>query len=686
MFASLASLAVRRPRGVALAALVVFIVAGVFGGPTVGLLNARNGFQDPASQSARAERAIELATGAESSPGVLALIDAPPSSPTFAAVARSILAVPGVAAVTQPSARTPGLISRDGSESVVAVTLSSALDPNTVVKRIESAVQGKGDVHLGGSDVAGEQVSAQASKDLGFAELLAFPLLALLAALIFRGVAALLPLAVGGLSVLGAFVVLRLVNYALPLSSFALNLVIGLGLGLAIDYSLLLVWRFREELGSDATPAQAVRTTVGTAGRTVLYSAVTVACAMLTLTLFPQRFLVSMGIGGAAVALVAAASTLLVLPALLVLLAGRVGRVRPQPEGSGRWYRLAHAVMRRPALVAVTVTAALLLVASPALGVRWSGVDATVLPTSQSARVVADTLAAAFPAQVLNTIVVAAHARASATGELAAYARRLDAVPGVSGVRSPRYFGSDNWELTLGAQGDAIASAAQRTVARIRATRPPVQVEVGGPAADFYDQKASIASALPLALAVLAAVTLLILWLMTGSAVLPIKALVMNALTTAAITGLLVFVFQDGRLTGPLGYTSQHGIEQTDFLVLAAIAFALSTDYGVLLLTRIKEAREGGRDDLESVAVGLEHTGRIVSASAILLAVAIGAFATSKVVFLKEVGLGAVAAVLIDAFIVRAALVPALMALLGRWNWWAPEPLRRLHARIGVSW
>ncbi|MGO9975072.1 MAG: MMPL family transporter [Solirubrobacteraceae bacterium] len=270
----------------------MFIVAGVFGGPTVGLLNARNGFQDPGSQSARAESAIERATGAESSPGVLALVAAPPSSPAVAAVAHSIAAVPGVAAVTQPSVRTPGLISRDGSESVVAATLSSTPDPNTVVKRIESALQGRGEVQLGGGDVAGEQVSAQASKDLGFAELLAFPLLALLAALIFRGVAAVLPLAVGGLSVLGAFVVLRVVNYALPLSSFALNLVIGLGLGLAIDYSLLLVWRFREELGGGVTPAQAVRTTVGTAGRTVLFSAVTVACAMVTLTLFPQRFLV----------------------------------------------------------------------------------------------------------------------------------------------------------------------------------------------------------------------------------------------------------------------------------------------------------------------------------------------------------------------------------------------------------
>ena len=219
----------------------------------------------------------------------------------------------------------------------------------------------------------------------------------------------------------------------------------------------------------------------------------------------------------------------------------------------------------------------------------------------------------------------------------------------------------------------------------VRALRAPAAVAVGGQAAEFHDQRAAIADSLPVALAVLAMTTLLILWLMTGSVVLPVKALVMNALTTAAATGLLVYVFQDGRLTGPLAYTSQGGIEQTDFLVLAALVFALSTDYGVLLLGRIKEARDKGLGDREAVASGLEHTGRLVTAAAILLAVAIGAFATSKVVFLKEVGLGTAAAVLIDAFIVRAALVPSLMVLLGWRNWWSPAPLRRLHARLGIG-
>jgi uncharacterized membrane protein YdfJ with MMPL/SSD domain len=686
MLNSLSNIALRRPRRVAIAALVFLLIAGVVGGPTAGLLNARNTFQDPSSASTRAQALIERATGAESHAGVLALVNAPPASAAVASAARTLAAVPGVASVATPSGTSgQALVARDSRQSVVAIRLRSAPDPGAVVDAMDQALKGRADVKLGGPDVAGRQVGEQATKDLGFAELLAFPLLAVLALVIFRGVAALMPLAVGGTSVLGTFVVLRLINAALPLSSFALNLVIGLGLGLAIDYSLLIVWRFREELGKGEPPAEALRTTVATAGRTVAFSSVTVAAAMATLTLFPQRFLVSMGLGGVVVALVAAASSLLVLPALLVLLAGHVGRVRPQPEGSGRWYRLAHAVMRRPAVIAALTAGVLLLVASPALRTHWSGIDASVLPNSQSARVVSDTVARDFPTQDLNTITIAASAPSSAAAGLRAYAARLRTVAGVAEAGAPLYLGHDVWELTLGAHGDPIASRSQHTIDAVRSIPAPFPVAVGGQAAEFRDQRAAIAATIPLALAVLAALTLVILWLMTGSVVLPLKALLMNALTAAAATGLLVFIFQDGRLTGPLAYTSQGGIEQTDFLVLVAIVFALSTDYGVLLLTRIKEAHDAGRSDGEAVAVGLEHTGRLVTAAAILLAVAIGAFSTSKVVFLKEVGLGAAAAVLIDAFVVRAALAPSLMALLGWRNWWSPAPLQRLHARLGLD-
>jgi RND superfamily putative drug exporter len=316
--------------------------------------------------------------------------------------------------------------------------------------------------------------------------------------------------------------------------------------------------------------------------------------------------------------------------------------------------------MRRPALVAIVTTAGLLVIASPALGIRWSGIDASVLPASKSARVVSDELARKFPAQDLNTITIAARAPRTAGPELAAYEARLRTVPGITTARPPAYLGRGAWKLTLGANSDPISAAAQHTVQDVRALPAPVAVAVGGQAAEFHDQRAAIASTLPIALALLTVTTLLILWLMTNSVVLPVTSLAMNALTVAAASGLLVFIFQDGRLTGPLAYTSQGGIEQTDFLVFAALVFALSTDYGVLVLTRIKETRDRGLGDREAVAVGLEHTGRIVTLAAVLLAVAIGAFGTSKVVFLKEVGLGTAVAVLIDAFIVRTALVPSL--------------------------
>jgi RND superfamily putative drug exporter len=462
--------------------------------------------------------------------------------------------------------------------------------------------------------------------------------------------------------------------------------VILVGLGLAVDYSLFLVWRFREELSAGAGPEVALRTTMRSTGRTVLFSAVTVAAAMATLTVFPQRFLVSMGLGGVIVALVGAAVALLMLPSLLILMAARIGKTKPVAVRDGHWYRLAHDVMRRPWLVAIVTAAALLIVASPAPTAKFSGVDATVLPRSQSARVVQDTLRRDFPG--LNggqTILVVATAPPAARAELAAYARRLSQLPGIASASAPAQIGPDTCYITAGSPSDAISPAGQRAVEAVRAEPAPVPVRVGGPAADFRDQRSSIADSAPIAFALLVVVTLVVLFVMTGSLILPLKTLVMNLLTAAAATGIVVFIFQHGRLTGPLAYTSQGGIEETDFLILLAVAFALSTDYGVFLLSRIKEARNTETSEPEAIAVGLERTGRLVTFASLMLAVAIGAFTTSHVVFLKEVGVGIAVAVLIDAFIVRALLVPALMALLGRRNWWAPAPLARLHARLGLE-
>jgi uncharacterized membrane protein YdfJ with MMPL/SSD domain len=701
MLRALADEAILHRRRMLLLALLVFVIAGVFGSTAIGLLNASNPFSAPSSASARAEAAIQRATGEEASPGVLALVSAPPGSPAVTSAAQAIAHVPGVAAVTAPApGHDAGLVSTDGRSSLVVATLRAAPDPSTVVSNIQAALKGRSDVLLGGGDVAGEQTGKQATSDLGFAEAIAFPLLAILAFFIFRGLAALLPIAVGGMAVLGTFTVLRLVNMVLPLSIFALNLVIGLGLGLAVDYSLFLVWRFREEMRRDGDAERALRVTLATTGRTILFSAATVAAALASLCVFPQRFLVSMGLGGAIVAVVAVASALLIVPSLLMLLSRRISRVKP-PAQAGGWYRLANGVMRRPALVAIGTAAVLLLVASPTLSVHWSGIDATVLPTSQSARVVNDTIARDFPpSNDANAILVVAsppappaspagaHGGSGASGlrsALARYAARLARVPGITQASAPVQLAPGTWEIRLASPADPISPAGQQAVEAVRALPAPVPVLVGGAAADFADQGASIAATLPLALAILVVVTLLVLWLLTGSVILPVKTLLMNALTAATATGILVFIFQDGRFTGLLSYTSQGGIEETDFLILAAMAFALSTDYGVFLLARISEARQRGVSEREAIALGMQRTGRLITSASVLLAVAIGAFATSKLVFLKEVGLGVAAAVLIDAFAVRALLVPSLMALLGRWNWWAPAPLRRLHERLGLT-
>lgn len=686
MLARITRPGLHHPRRTALLALLFVLVAAVLGGSAANKLNAPNAFENPASQAAHARAQIERATGAEPTAGVIALVRGRPTSAGAASAARTLRRDPGIAHVTSyANTHDPALVSRDGRFTLLAASLRSSADPNAVVARLTTDFAARHDVQLGGADVSLRQTNQQAASDLGFAELLAFPLLALLAFLIFRGVAALLPLGVGVTSVLGSLVALRLINAGLPLSSFALNVVTGLGLGLSIDYSLILVSRLREELARGVDLPSAITATFQTAGRTVIFSALTVAAAMGSLTVFPLRFLQSIGIGGAVVALVAALASLTILPALFVLLGTRLGKAKPTPSGQGFWYRLARGVMRRPGLIATATITGLLLMTVPTLSTKWTGVDASVLPTSQSSRIVSDTIARDFPAANATPMILAISAPASAGPQLAAYAGRLSHLAGITSVSAPGRLSTDTWQITAAAAGGPIGGEAQTALSNARALPAPYPVAVGGQAAEFHDQQSSIANSLPLSLTILALSTLTILWLMTGSIILPIKALAMNALTVGAALGLLVTVFQHGHLTGPLNYTSQGGIEATDFIVLAAIVFGLSTDYGVFLLTRIKEAHDHGASNRDAVATGLQHTGRVVTAGAIMIAVALGAFGTSHVIFLKELGLGTAAAVLIDAFIIRALLVPSLMALLGEWNWWSPAPLRRLHHRLNLN-
>jgi uncharacterized membrane protein YdfJ with MMPL/SSD domain len=692
MLRSLATTLSSRPKRTLSFVLVFVVVAGAIGGPIAGSLKSSGGFAPPNSDSQVAIRMLESASGADPTSGIVLLVKTPGGASAaktrIAAVVHRLAGVAGVLHAAGPTA-----VSRDGREVLVTGTLRASADDHKVAQAAVSAFAPNRGVTVGGSAVADEQINSTVIKDLGLAELLAFPLLIGLSILFFRGRAALMPLAVGIVTVLGTFLLLTGINRLYGLSVFALNLVIGMGLGLAVDYTLFIVTRFREELARGQDVPEAIAVTMSRAGRTVLFSAATVACALATLTLFPQGFLKSMGIAGATVAVVAALTAVTVSPALLGLWGRKLARRGARPGGTradDHWYRFARRVMRRPGTVATVTAAIMLLAAVPALRVVWTPAsDSSVIPAGQSSRIVADALRTDFHGAGQSPVTVAIQAPASDRRAVRSFARRVGDLPGVTRVSRPQLLGGETWELDAAVSGDPAGSQAQRIVDQVRGIPAPFTVKVTGDAATFVDQQNAIASHLPAAIALLALLTFIVLWLMTDSVVLPVKAIAMNALTVGASLAPLVLIYQHGNLTGLLGYTPDGGVEPTDFVVAATVVFALSTDYGVFLLGRIKEARDADPasppDEREAIASGLGATGRVVTAAAILLAVAIGAFSTSSISFIQEIGVAVATGVLLDAFIVRSLLVPSLMALLGSRNWWSPRSLHRLHARLVPS-
>jgi uncharacterized membrane protein YdfJ with MMPL/SSD domain len=697
VFGVLTSLATRRPKRV-LAAAVLLVVAAAIAGASVADRLDPYAAEDPSTESVRADEMLERA-GVGAGVDVVALLETPGgvTSPAVRArvarVARELGADPDVSRVFTFEQGGRALVARDGRSTYVAASLTPGVDENEAGERLIERFEGRPGLTLGGFAVASPQVNEQVSEDLARAELLAFPLLFLLSFVFFRSVvAALLPLLVGGMAIVLTMFGLRLGSEFGSISVFALNVTTGLGLGLAIDYSLFMVSRYREELAAVGPGVEAIRRTLATAGRTVLFSSLTVAAALGSLLIFPQRFLYSMGIGGMMVAVLAGAVALLVLPAVLAVLGPRVNALAPRrlqraaeadarPAQSGAWYRLSRAVMRRPGTVAAASAALLIAMGIPFLGLKLTAVDAGVLPESSSARQVDDALKRDF--DVRRTTPITLVARTDPGPALDRYLDRVRDVPGVLAVSPPRREGGVTLVDAV-PRGAVLSDQSQRAVREVRGLDRPFEVLSRGQTATLVDLKESLADHLPVALAILMGTTVVVLFLMTGSLVLPVKALLMNLLTMSATFGLLVLIFQDGRLEGLLDYTSQGALEATQPIFLFAVAFGLSTDYGVFLLARIKEARDGGLSNDDAVAVGLERTGRIVTAAALLFSVAVGAFATSEIVFIKELGIGTALAVLIDATIVRALLVPSLMKLLGDWNWWAPRTLARLHARFGL--
>jgi putative drug exporter of the RND superfamily len=724
--AKLADLANRHPKRILGALGVFFILAVALGAPVVKILKDKNGFDDPHSEYVRTQERMGELSGRFAVPTVVLLragrdVRSPAVRAEIDRIAARLKADRAVARVLSfNSTRSLDFVSLDRRSTYVLAFYKAINQEHReeAAQRLQKALGDPPRIMFGGQAVALHELREQVGGDLAKAEGLAFPILFLLSLFVFRGlIAALLPMIVGVITVFGTFLVLRIINGPFTVTVFALNVVNGLGLGLAIDYSLFVLSRYREELvrvgqgrggdplgygvraddeGFAGSSAEALRRTMLTAGRTILFSAVTVAVAMAALMVFRQPFLYSMGIGGAVCALMAVLVSLVALPALLSVLGPRVNSFAParwqraaqrtaSQERSGPWYRISQMVMDRPGLIAIAASALLIALGSNFLRVDFTGVNAGTLPTKLEAKQTNDLLERDFSTTPAADITVLADAPANAGAQVRAYADHLASLPGAATHAPPERLKRGGWLIPVRPWGDGLADETTALVRKIRSEKKPFPIAVTGETASFVDQKSSFGSHLPIALAILVISTVVILFLMTGSAILPIKSLAMNFLTIAGSLGLLVLIFQDGRFEDLLGFTSSGALDSSQPILIAGVAFGLSTDYAVFLLTRINEARKQGASDREAVAIGLERTGRIVTQAALLFVVAIGAFATSKVIFIKQIGVGTAAAVIIDATIIRALLVPSLMALLGRRNWWAPGPLRKLHNRFGLS-
>jgi putative drug exporter of the RND superfamily len=736
MLERLARFLLRRRWAVLAATLVVVVAAGAFGGSAITRLKS-GGFDDPDAESTRAAKVLadEFGTG---DPNLVLLVtakggqvDDPAVAAAGEALTRRLAAEPDLAQVVSYWATgAPALKSTDGSQALVLGRITGdeeGLDERAAAltgayARDDATLR----VQVGGQAQVFREVGEQVESDLARAESIAVPITLLLLVLVFASaVAGALPLAVGGFAIVGTLLVLRVLAEVTDVSIYALNLTTALGLGLAIDYSLFIVSRYREELRAGREPADALVLTMGTAGRTVLFSAATVAVSLLALLVFPLYFLRSFGYAGIAVVALAAIGALVVLPALLAVLGRRVDRLRlpigrrraaavaTREPGAGLWHRIATSVMRRPVPIALAVVAFLVLLGTPFLGVRFGLPDDRVLPAGAEGRQVAEAVRANFAADETSALSVvapgigdpAAHL-ADIDGYAAALSRldgvdRVDALTGsyAAGQRlqgplptgdaaippeARRFAAADGTWLSVVPSVEPYSAAGEDLVAAVRHLQAPLGAQVTGPSAQLVDTKASLFGNLPAAGAIIALVTFALLFAMTGSVVIPVKALVLNLLSLTAIYGAMVFIFQDGHLAGVLGFTPTGTIDTSMPVLLFCIAFGLSMDYEVFLLSRIKEEYDRTGDTVASVAAGLERTGRIVTTAAALLAIVFVAFATSQVSFLKLFGIGTALAILVDATLIRALLVPAFMRLAGRANWWAPAPLRRLHARVGL--
>ncbi len=723
----------------------------IFGIPVAKDLSP-SGFQDPGSESTAAQQLLTTKFGQGDVQLIIAVsspdgIDSSQAREAGTAIVDGLTKRPHVADIssawTSPPAVAADLVSRDRTTGlIVAGITGTEPEQQTYASEISDEVTRDGDgvtVRTGGTAMVNVQVTKQSQRDLLVMESLAIPLSFLVLVWVFGGLlAAALPVAIGGMAIIGALAVLRLVTFATDVSIFALNLAAAMGLALAIDYTLLIISRYRDELAtfaerdghpSSADRAEALKHTITTAGRTVIFSAITVALSMAAMVLFPMHFLKSFAYAGVATVAFAAAAAVIVTPAALVVLGDRVDsldvrrfarrimqRSEPAPVPVERrfWYRCAKAVMRRALPLGVAVVILLLALGAPFLGVRWGFPDDRVLPQSASAHQVGDMLRRDF-ADNSNTAVtiVVPDSQGLTPDDMSAYAGELSRVPDVLAVSAPTGTFVDGVRagppsaptgqnqgsafLTVSSTAPLFSDASTAQLDQLHAVDGPGgrPVQMTGTAQINSDSVQAITAKLPLVLGVIAVIMFALLFLLTGSVIVPLKALVLNILSLTAAFGALVWIFQDGHLSG-LGTTPTGTLVANMPVLLFCIAFGLSMDYEVFLVARIREfwlklrATAGGatsrqEDNEEAVALGIAYTGRVITAAALIMSISFAALIASNVSFMRMFGLGLTLAVLVDATLVRMVLVPAFMRLMGESNWWAPHRLKRVHERLGFS-
>ncbi|MET7952238.1 MMPL family transporter [Micromonospora sp. NPDC005324] len=700
--------AVVRLRWIVLAMAAVLVGIGLTWGTGVFGQLTGGGFDDPASESSQAARRVAAELGPQGADVIVlwssdsVSVDHPSfQGPVADAIGRLRGRVEVASVTTWYDTKAPALLAADRRATYALVQLRASSEDGKVeaFETLRSILSAPGiRTEAGGSVPFLHEANVQTTKDITRAELISMPVLLVLLVLIFGGlVSAATPLLIGGLAILGAFVAVRLVDLVTDVSIFAINIITLIGLGMAVDYALFVVSRFREELAAGYETPAAIARTMATAGRTVLVSGLTIALAMASLLIFPQTFLRSMGIGGMAAVLVAMLAALTVLPALLAVLGYRIDALRvPQPwrhglrsrrraarGGGNLWARVAQSVMRRPVRYLVGVLVLLAVLATPFLRIEFGGFDERVLPATAAPRVVSERIAKEFPGGAVAPIEVLVSG--APTAQVQSFVGQVATVPGVTGVAVAANRG-DSTLLTVAYSGEPTGEIAQDAVRAIRVLPAPAGVEVlvGGRPSTDRDLLDSLADRLPWMGLLMAATTLVLLFLAFGSVVLPVKAVLMNLVSIGASFGVVVWIFQDGHFADLLGFTPTGFIEPSNPILMLAVLFGLATDYEVFLLSRIREEWDRTGDNVGAVTAGLQHTGRIITAAALLLIIVVIGFATGGMSFIKLIGVGMVVAIMVDAILVRALLVPATMRLLGRWNWWAPGPLGYVYRRYGI--